>query len=158
VTIYEQGRQADILLIDDNLGDIKLLEIAFRKMQLPTQITVAETAEQGLSMLQGSEGEKERRLPDLVFLDLNLPSMHGLTFLELVKADPALTSIPVVVLSSSSASKDIADSYSRHANGFVTKPSSSEGYLTFVSGVSEYWFKLVQLPRGSRKGRTPSLL
>ena len=84
--------------------------------------------------------------------------MHGLTFLELVKADPALTSIPVVVLSSSSAQKDIADSYSRHANGFVTKPSSSEGYLAFVSSISEYWFKLVQMPHGSRKSAPSSSL
>jgi CheY-like chemotaxis protein len=151
VTIYERGRQADILLIDDNPGDVKLIEIAFRKIQLPTQTTVAGTAEQGLKMLHKNNGDNERHQPDIVLLDLNLPSMHGLRFLELVKTDPALTSIPVLVLSSSSAQKDIADSYNRHANGYVTKPSTFEGYLAFVGCISEYWFKILQTPQGFSK-------
>ena len=146
VTVYERGRPADILLIDDNSGDSTLIEIAFRKTQLPTQVTVAQTAEAGLNLLQAQNDNMRRRYPDIVFLDLNLPCMHGLTFLELVKSDPALSSIPVVVLSSSSAPKDIAASYSRHANGFVTKPSSLEGYLAFAGSISEYWFRLVQTP------------
>jgi CheY-like chemotaxis protein len=149
VTIYERGRPADILLIDDNLGDRKLIEIAFRNAELPTQLTVAETAEAGLILLQAQNENMRRRYPDIVFLDLNLPSMHGLTFLDVVKSDPALSSIPVVVLSSSSTAKDIAAAYSRHANGFVTKPSDLEGYLAFAGSISEYWFRLVQTPLGS---------
>jgi CheY-like chemotaxis protein len=147
VTIYERGRQADILLIDDNPGDAKLLEIAFRKIGLPTQTTVAGTAEQGLKMLHKNNGDNNRRQHDIVFLDLNLPTMHGLRFLELVKTDPAFLSIPVLVLSSSSAQKDIVDSYNRHANGYVTKPSTFEGYLAFVGCISEYWFKILQTPQ-----------
>jgi CheY-like chemotaxis protein len=149
VTIFERGCQADILLIDDNPGDARLIEIAFRKMLLPTQVTIAETAEDGLDLLHGKDVTKRSRLPDIVFLDLNLPSMHGLTFLELVKTDPALASIPVLVLSSSNAQKDIVAAYSRHANGFVTKPSSLEGYLALAGSVTNYWFKLVQTPWGS---------
>ncbi len=145
-TVYEQGRPADILMIDDNLGDTRLIEIAFRKTHLPAQVTVANTAEAGLDLLQGRNEDPRRRHPDLVFLDLNLPCMHGLTFLDLVKSDPLLSSIPVVVLSSSSAPKDIAASYSRYANGFVTKPSNLEGYLAFAGSISEYWFRLVQTP------------
>jgi CheY-like chemotaxis protein len=155
VTIYERGCQADILLIDDNPGDARLVAIAFRKTPLPTQVRIAETAEHALALLQGKDVPAPHRLPDLVFLDLNLPSMHGLTFLELVKADPALTAIPVLVLSSSSATKDIADSYDRHANGFVTKPSSLEGYLALAGCISEYWFKVVQTPRAFRSEGSP---
>jgi CheY-like chemotaxis protein len=146
VTIYERGSRADILLIDDNPGDSKLIEIAFRRHPLPTQVTVAETAEQGLDLLQGRDTATQNRFPDIVFLDLNLPSMNGMTFLELVKNDPTLASIPVVVLSSSRAQKDIADCYNRHANGFVTKPSSLEGYMALADSVSKYWFKVVQTP------------
>jgi len=156
VTIYERGSRADILLIDDNPGDARLVAIAFRRTPLPTQVRIAETAEQGLALLQGKDEAASHRRPDLVFLDLNLPSMHGLTFLELVKRDPALSSIPVLVLSSSSATKDIADSYDRHANGFVTKPSTLEGYLALADCISEYWFKVVQTPETSRGASSPS--
>ena len=146
VTICERGNEADILLIDDNPGDAKLVSIAFRKMQMPTQVIIAGTAEQGLDLLHGRGETALERLPDLVFLDLNLPFMNGLTFLELVKQDPALAAIPIVVLSSSGAQQDIVASYNRHANGFVTKPSSLAGYLALAGSVTDYWFKLVQTP------------
>jgi CheY-like chemotaxis protein len=141
VTLFERGGAPRILLIDDNHGDTRLIQIAFKKIGVPALITVAANAEDGMAMLQDNEAH-----PDLVFLDLNLPSMHGLTFLQIVKSDPALSAIPVVVLSSSSAQKDVTDSYSRHANGFITKPFNLDGYEAFAGSVSEYWFKLVQMP------------
>ncbi len=150
VTVYELGRPPDILMIDDNIGDAKLVEIAFRKARVPAHVIVASSAEAGLDILQMQDENTLRPWPDLVFLDLNLPSMHGLTFLDVMKSDPALTSIPVLVLSSSSAPNDIAASYSRHANGFVTKPSSLEGYLEFAGSIGEYWFGLLQLPPNAR--------
>jgi CheY-like chemotaxis protein len=149
VTVSERGRPADILLIDDNPGDAMLIQIAFKRTQLPTQVTIADTAEAGLNLLQMPTGDIRPRRPDIVFLDLNLPSMHGLTFLDLVKSDPLLSAIPVVVLSSSSAPRDIAASYRRHANGFVTKPSNLDGYLAFAGTISEYWFRWAQIPLGS---------
>jgi CheY-like chemotaxis protein len=149
VTVSERGRPADILLIDDNLGDSLLIRIAFKKTRFETEITVADTAEAGLILLQMQTGEIRPRHPDIVLLDLNLPSMHGLTFLDLVKSNPLLSSIPVVVLSSSSAPRDVAASYRRHANGFVTKPNSLEGYLAFAGSISDYWFRWVQTPPGS---------
>jgi len=150
VTVYESGRSPDILLIDDNIGDAKLVEIAFRKTRLPAHVISAGSAEAGLDLLQMQDDDTRQLRPDLVFLDLNLPSMHGLTFLDLMKSDPALTAIPVLVLSSSSAPNDIAASYSRHANGFVTKPSSLDGYLAFAESISEYWFGLRQLPPNAK--------
>ena len=152
-TVYERGCPADILLIDDNPGDAKLIELAFKRVQIPLQVTVVGTAEQGLDLLHGKDDRRWHGLPDIVFLDLNLPSMHGLTFLELVKADPVFAAIPVLVLSSSSAQTDIAASYSRHANGFVTKPSNLDGYLAFAGSVSDFWFKTAQSPQGSAPGK-----
>jgi CheY-like chemotaxis protein len=146
MTISELGRPPNILLIDDNRGDAKLMEIAFARTEPPTRMTVAPTAEQGLEMLQGRGDMAPEARPDIVFLDLNLPSMHGLTFLELVKTDPDLSCIPVLVISSSKARKDIADCYRRHANGFVTKPFNLDGYEIFAGSVCAYWFKLVQMP------------
>jgi len=141
VTLYERGGAPRILLIDDNRGDARLIKIAFQKSCLPAQITVVENAEDGMTMLQG-----DAEPPDLVFLDLNLPSMHGLTFLQIIKSDPVVSAIPVVVLSSSSAQKDVTDSYKRHANGFITKPFNLDGYEAFAGSVCDYWFKLVQMP------------
>lgn len=151
VVINERGSLVNILLIEDNLGDAKLIELAFRRMQLPTQVTVAETAEQALEFLQGKDQTTQYQLPDLILLDLNLPTMHGLKFLKLVKSDPVLTLIPVLVLSSSSAQKDISKSYKSHANAFMTKPNSLEGYMTLATTISDYWFKVVRTPWGSKK-------
>jgi CheY-like chemotaxis protein len=150
VTVYERGRPPDILMIDDNIGDAKLVELAFRKTRIPAHVIVAGSAEAGLDILQKQDGNSCNSRPDLVILDLNLPCMHGLTFLDLMKSNPALTSIPLLVLSSSSAPNDIAASYSRHANGFVTKPSSLDDYLAFAGSISEYWFGLLQLPPNAK--------
>ena len=147
VIIATSTRPAEILLIDDNRGDVKLLEIAFRRTTPRVKITVAPTAEHGMSLLRGEDAAAPRAAPDIVFLDLNLPSMHGLTFLKLMKSDPHLTAIPVLVVSSSSAERDISESYRHHASGFITKPYNLEGYDAFAVQISGYWFNLVQVTR-----------
>jgi len=147
VIISTCRRPPEILLIDDNRGDIKLMEIAFRRTAPRVKITVAPTAEHGILLLRGQDAAAPRDPPDLVFLDLNLPSMHGLTFLQIMKSDPSLAVIPVLVVSSSSAEKDIFESYRRHASGFITKPFDLAGYDLFADQISSYWFKLVQIPR-----------
>ena len=84
--------------------------------------------------------------PDLILLDLNLPFMHGHDFLTVVKDDPDLKRIPVIVLSSSAADSDIVASYDRHANGYITKPVSTDTYDDIVTKIESYWFSLMQLP------------
>jgi len=149
VIIATSGRPPEILLIDDNRGDAKLLEIAFRRSTPHIRITVAPTAEHGMSLLRGEAAAASSVPPDIVFLDLNLPSMHGLTFLKLMKNDPHLTAIPVLVVSSSSTEQDIAESYRNHASGFITKPFDLKGYDDFADQIANYWFKLVQVPRAA---------
>jgi len=144
-------RPPEIMLIDDNRGDVKLMEIAFRRTLPHVKIIVAPTAEHGMSLLRGEDAAARPTAPDIVFLDLNLPSMHGLTFLELMKKDPHLTAIPVLVVSSSSADKDISESYRHHASGFVTKPFNLDGYDIFADQIASYWFSFVQLPRGAAR-------
>ena len=144
--LTERARSAQVLLIEDNRGDAVLTRRAFKRAKMPSDIVVAETGEQGLSILR-REGEHAQAVrPDLILLDLNLPSMHGQDFLATVKDDPKLRSIPVIILSSSSADNDVTACYDRHANGYITKPISSETFDDVITRIENYWFNLMQLP------------
>lgn len=154
--ITERARTAQVLLIEDNHGDAVLTRRAFRRARIANEITVAETGEKGLSILR-REGEfAAAPRPDLILLDLNLPHMHGKDFLSLVKTDPDLKRIPVVVLSSSSADVDVVMSYDRHANGYITKPITTETYDDIVERLEQYWFGLMQLPPDQAPGQLAS--
>ncbi len=154
--ITERARSAQVLLIEDNRGDAVLTRRAFRRARIANEITVAETGEKGLSILR-REGEfAGAARPDLILLDLNLPYMHGQDFLTQVKTDPDLKRIPVVVLSSSAAESDIIGSYNRHANGYITKPLTTDTYDDIVERLEQYWFGLVQLPPDQEAGQLAS--
>ena len=154
--ITERTRNAQVLLIEDNHGDAVLTRRAFRRARIANEITVAETGEKGLSILR-REGEfAGAPRPDLILLDLNLPYMHGQDFLTQVKTDPDLKRIPVVVLSSSAAESDIIGSYNRHANGYITKPLTTDTYDDIVERLEQYWFGLVQLPPDQEPGQLAS--
>ena len=144
--LAERDRSAQVLLVEDNRGDAVLTRRAFKRGRIASQITVAETGEIGLSMLR-REGEHALAVrPDLILLDLNLPHMHGRTFLSQVKEDPDLKRIPVIILSSSSADSDVLTCYNRHASGYITKPVDNETYDEIVAKIENYWFSLMQLP------------
>ncbi len=151
--VTERARSAQVLLIEDNHGDAVLTRRAFRRARISNEITVADTGEKGLSILR-REGEfAAAPRPDLILLDLNLPHMHGQDFLAQVKADPELKRIPVVVLSSSAAESDITAAYDRHANGYITKPITTETYDDIVDRIEQYWFSLMQLPPDHAPGQ-----
>ena len=145
-TLAERSHLPQVLVIDDNRGDALLVRIAFKAARLPADITIAGTAEEGMKALR-REGQYEGiGRPDIIMLDLNLPTMHGLSFLQWVKSEAGFASIPVIVLSSSAAEKDVSASYAGHAGGYVTKPYNLEGYESIVKGLGDYWFREVQLP------------
>jgi CheY-like chemotaxis protein len=135
-----------ILVIDDNRGDALLVRIAFQATQVPSDITMVGTAEEAFRALQGEGKYVGLRRPDLIMLDLNLPTMNGLGFLQWIKAQPSFSSIPVIVLSSSAAEKDVTASYACHAVGYFTKPYNLEGYERIVKGLGSYWFNEVHTP------------
>ena len=145
-TIAERGRSPEILVIEDSRGDALLLRIAFKAARRPANVTVAPNAEAVLGALRQKSGYPDFPRPDLILLDLNLPKMQGVTFLNQIKGDPALAAIPVIVLSSSGAEKDIAECYAGHANGFISKPLSLEAYGPLVDGIGDYWFNQVHTP------------
>lgn len=148
--LTERARAAQVLLIEDNHGDAVLTRRAFRRARIPSEIVVAETGEAGLSILRRQGEHADAVMPDLILLDLNLPYMHGKDFLSQVKEDPDLKRIPVIILSSSSADNDVRGCYDRHANGYITKPVTTETYDDIVTKIESYWFSLMQLPPDSQ--------
>lgn len=138
-------RSAEILLAEDNPGDVRLIEKALEDWQVPVHLTVADDGERALEILRG-EGAR-RGLPDLVILDLNLPKLDGREVLTEIKTDPALQHLPVIVLTSSTSPADILASYRLHANCFLTKPANFSKLETLLKGIEHFWLTLAQLPK-----------
>ncbi|MCW2973429.1 MAG: response regulator receiver [Thermoleophilia bacterium] len=139
-------RPIEILLVEDNPGDVRLTREGLAAAKLVNNLSVVND---GVSALQRIRREGEyagASRPDLVLLDLNLPGFSGLDVLRELKGDPALRSLPVVVLSSSEAENDIARSYDLHANCYVTKPIDFEQFVDVVAAIEQFWFSIVKLP------------
>lgn len=144
--LIREGRPAEILLVEDNRGDVLLASRAFRDGQIENHLNVANTAEEALAMLRRQGEYAERRLPDLVLLDLSLPKMSGRDLLEIIKADERLRQIPVVVLSSSNAEQDIVRSYDLQASAYVVKPIDLDKFREVVTTIEQFFFLLAVLP------------
>jgi chemotaxis family two-component system response regulator Rcp1 len=136
-----------ILLVEDNPGDVDLTLKALQRGKLKNTISLARDGEEAMAYLrrQGPYGTAVR--PDLILLDLNLPRMNGREVLAAIKADAALQEIPVVILTSSAAERDIVESYRLQANCYVTKPVDLEQFLSVVKTLEQFWLEIVQLPR-----------
>lgn len=135
----------DILLVEDNPGDVRLTQIAFRSQGVDVDLSVATDGDEALEAL-----ERRRRadstLPDLILLDLNLPRMSGFEFLEAIQDVRALARIPILVLTSSTTSEDVLESYRRDANAYLTKPTDPDEYAAMVDAVTDFWFRRVAFP------------
>ncbi|MBW8882589.1 MAG: response regulator [Asticcacaulis sp.] len=143
--LIREGRPAEIMLVEDNRGDVLLASRAFKEAQFENHLTVAETAEKALAMLRASV-EEGVRLPDIVLLDLNLPGMNGRDLLRIIKGDPALRQIPVIILSTSSADSDVTGSYDLHANAYIVKPVDLEKFRQVIASIEQFFFILAVLP------------
>lgn len=136
----------EVLLVEDNPGDVRLTREALRESRVRNRITVASDGIEALEMLRREGPHKKTARPDLILLDLNLPRMNGREFLAEIKKDPELRRIPVVVLTSSRAEEDIARTYDLHANAFVTKPVDFDQFLRAVGSIEDFWLTVVKLP------------
>jgi chemotaxis family two-component system response regulator Rcp1 len=132
-----------ILIVEDNPGDIGLLRAAFQKIDSTIELLFASDGLDALSLLR-----RDHR-PDLVLLDLNLPRMDGRELLGVIKKDPLLRPIPVLVLTSSSAESDVRHVYDLQANGYLVKPDEYSGYLELARQTRQYWFSTIRLPTHS---------
>lgn len=145
------NRRVDILLVDDNRGDIQLTQFALLESGIDHNLHAVESGESAMTFLRRKPPYGDSPRPDLVLLDLNMPGMSGYTVLREIKADEALKSIPVVILTTSSAPRDIDRSYANYANSYIVKPMNFEDFCNEVAkGLSNYWFRVVELPSRER--------
>jgi CheY-like chemotaxis protein len=147
VTQFEGERQVEILLVEDDPGDVMMTREAFQDYKLHNELHVVSDGAEAMAFLR-QEGEYAGRpRPDLVLLDLNLPRMDGRQVLEAIKSDPDLASIPVVVLTTSENEDDVLRSYSLHANAYVTKPVDFQRFIEVVRQIDDFFVTVVRLPR-----------
>ena len=139
-------RQVEILLVEDDPGDVLMTREAFADYKVRNQLHVVSDGADAMAFLRQEGDYADRPRPDLILLDLNLPRMDGRQVLEAIKSDPELSSIPVVVLTTSEAEDDVLRSYSLHANAYVTKPVDFEQFVNVVRQVDEFFLTVVRLP------------
>ena len=135
-----------ILLIEDNLGDIRLTREAFKETSLPCSLQAVTDGDEALKYLFGLQHTPDAQLPHLILLDLNLPKRDGREVLAAIKQDPLLKKIPVIVLTTSNAENDINMAYSLHANSYLVKPIDFDKFLDMVHLIEQYWLKTITLP------------
>ena len=140
------GLSAEVLLVEDNQGDAVLTQEALAESKMRISLHHVRNGLEGLQFLRQEGSHTGAVRPDLILLDLNMPKMDGREFLEVVKGDPELRGIPVVVLTTSKHELDIVKSYDLQANCYVTKPVDFEQFQKIVREISEFWFDLVRLP------------
>jgi chemotaxis family two-component system response regulator Rcp1 len=140
----------DILLVEDNSGDVRLTREALKDSKLLNNLFHVADGEAAMAFLRRSGAHANAPRPDLILLDLNLPKKDGREVLDEIKTDAKLKSIPVVILTVSSADEDILKTYNLHANCFITKPIDFDQFLKVVKSIEDFWLTIVKLPKGSK--------
>ncbi len=136
----------EILLVEDNPGDIRLIREAVKECSIPVRMTVKKDGSAAIEYLHQKIAGSESPIPDLILLDLNLPVKDGLEVLREIKSTPHLRRIPVVVLSSSESAQDIARAYELYANCYITKPSDLDKFIEAIDAIYGFWLNIVELP------------
>jgi CheY-like chemotaxis protein len=140
------GKPTEILLVEDNEGDVGLIKEVLEETKIRNILHVATDGEEAILFLHGKGKFSGSARPDLVLLDLNLPKKDGREILREIKEDEDLKNIPVVVLTTSQAEKDILRSYELHANAYVNKPLDFDQFINIVKSIANFWLKIVKLP------------
>jgi CheY-like chemotaxis protein len=139
-------RPIEILLVEDNPGDVRLTKEALKEGKIRNTLYTVENGVEAMAFLHRAGEYTKVTRPDLILLDLNLPKKNGYEVLREIKADPSLKRIPVVILTSSAAEQDILKTYDLHANCYITKPVDLEQFLKVAHSIEEFWFSIVKLP------------
>ena len=140
-------KSVEILLVEDNEGDIGLVEEVFEDAKIRNIIHVVEDGEEAMLFLYKQKQFADVPTPDIILLDLNLPQKDGREVLEEIKTDDDLKRIPVVVLTTSKAEEDIIKSYDLHANSYITKPVDFDQFIKVVRSIEDFWLEVVRLPK-----------
>ena len=141
-----RSRPIEILLIEDNPADADLVQEIFEECKIRNALYIVSNGIEALEFLQKDGKYGSLHHPDVILLDLNLPLMDGRELLQRIKTDPDLKHIPVVVLTTSNAERDILQSYSLHANCFITKPLDLDQFVEVVRSIEHFWLTIVKLP------------
>ncbi len=146
----EKIKLAEILLIEDNEGDVELTREAFEEARFKNNLHIAKDGDVALDFLFKRNKFEDAPTPDIILLDLNLPRTNGREVLEEVKSDENLKSIPVIVLTSSKADKDIIESYQLQANCYIVKPVDAVKFIEVIHQIENFWVGVVCLPDRTR--------
>ncbi len=142
----ERLKPIEILLVEDNPGDVRLTQEAFKEGKIKNNLYITKDGVEAIEFLRHEGEYSDSPRPDLILLDLNMPRKSGKEVLEEVKADDDLKRIPVVILTTSEAEQDILRSYDLHANCFITKPVDMNQFIEVVKYIENFWFTVVRLP------------
>jgi CheY-like chemotaxis protein len=142
-----QGDPIQILLVEDNPGDVRLTAETLRAGKVANDLHVAKDGEAAMAFLRHEAPHADAPRPDLVILDLNLPRKDGIEVLTEIKDDESLHVIPIVILTTSAAERDVLQSYELKANAFVTKPIGVHDFIAAVTSIEDFWLNIVRLPR-----------
>ena len=144
----EIPKKVNILLVEDNPGDVRLIIESLKESKRPTNLRTVKDGIEAMDYLhrEGIFANEDR--PDIILLDLNLPRKNGIEVLAEIKKDPGLKRIPVIILTASSADRDIINSYDLNANCYITKPVSLEQFTEVIKSIENFWLTVVKLPPG----------
>ncbi len=137
----------EVLLVEDNPGDVRLTQEAFREGRVPVHLTVASDGVEAIEILNQRGRYSSSPRPDLILLDLNLPRKTGREVLVEIKADDDLRRIPVIIMTTSRADQDIQRAYNLNANCYITKPVEFEEFVRVVQSIENFWLLTATLPR-----------
>lgn len=141
------GQSTELLLVEDNPGDVRLTVEALKDAKAGNHLSVARDGVEALAFLRREGAHKAAPRPDLILLDLNLPKKDGRGVLEEIKQDPNLRRTPIVVLTASQAEEDILRTYDLHVNCYITKPVDFDQFVNVLHSIEEFWLTIVKLPR-----------
>lgn len=139
--------EINILLVEDNPGDIRLTKEVLKEGKIKNKLSVMMDGEEAILFLKKEGKYKDAISPDIILLDLNLPKKDGREVLAEIKADPKLMLIPVIVLTTSSAEQDVLNMYAHHANCYITKPVDFSQFIDVIRSIENFWLTIVKLPQ-----------
>lgn len=146
----EPSKAINILLVEDNPGDIRLTQEVLKDGRICNNLHVVMDGEEAITYLRKTGQYVDAGKPDVILLDLNLPKKDGRQVLAEIKSDPVLKSIPVIVLTTSAAEQDILNTYANHANAYITKPVDLDQFINVVRTIEDFWLTIVKLPPNSK--------
>jgi two-component system, chemotaxis family, response regulator Rcp1 len=150
MTISAEAKPVDILLVEDNLGDVRLTQEALKEAKLVVNLHVVNDGVEAMAFMRREGQYACKPRPDIVLLDLNLPKKDGREVLAEIKNDPDLKRTPVVIVTTSKAEEDIVKTYDLHANCYVTKPLDLDQFVIMVQSIEHFWLTIVKLPTDGR--------